>query len=294
MAKPQFFFDTADIDYIKRVWERLAPTTDPTSIVGITTNPNALDKINCRTLEELEVVIYKLARFLTVTRREPDFPGEVHIQLPISTATINEHRAWAQYISELGDGKAQIFMKLPPFDHILSSVRGMTEHMDKTNGGDGVGINVTGIADATTAYRCLSHDQVKYASIIPGRMSEMGINSVAHLRALQQRAGRSVTGFHNPFRFNQFVIAGSMRTVAGLKEAIMAGTIPTIGQRVWDSMTDNDYVNFSSWWNLVGEEPDYIQDIPLTDDRNVALTASFFSQMDQLGEPMMHEFRNRK
>jgi len=39
-----FFFDTADTDYIRKVWDKLGKHIDPSAVIGITTNPNALAK----------------------------------------------------------------------------------------------------------------------------------------------------------------------------------------------------------------------------------------------------------
>ena len=53
MSTPTFFFDTADTDYIRKIWDKLGKYIDGQSVIGITTNPNALAKVNCDTLDKL-------------------------------------------------------------------------------------------------------------------------------------------------------------------------------------------------------------------------------------------------
>lgn len=273
---PLFFFDTADLDVIERTWEKLSKTTSSSAIAGITTNPNALAKVNCNTLKELEFLTYKLTRFLSKVRN--DQLGAVHVQLPVSSASADEQMNWVRYLQGLGDGRTHVAMKIPPFKHVLDRVR--EKQMNRF-----VQINVTGVSDAATALRCFSYPEISYVSIIPGRMEEVGIDAQKQLRFVNQR-----NGAFNPGK-NQSIIAGSMRTVDGLQRSIDAGTIPTIGQRVWDAMTDEDYANFTSWWRGVESDAgEYTDDIPLIDDRNVKLTKDFFSQMDTLGEPLYKEF----
>lgn len=273
---PLFFFDTGDLDAIERTWEKLSKTTPAGAIAGITTNPNALAKIDCKSLKELELLTYKLTRFLTQARG--DNIGAVHVQLPVSYADEKTHKDWATYLRGLGDGRSHIAMKIPPFKHVLDRVRDLS--LDQV-----VQINVTGVSDAATALRCFSYPSVTYVSIIPGRMEEVDINAQSHLRLVNQR--------NNAFSKNQYVIAGSMRTVDGLQRSIDAGCIPTIGQRVWDAMSSENYETFTSMWRGIDVSDDYVKDIPLTDERNVKLTDDFFNQMDNLGEPLYTEFISR-
>jgi hypothetical protein len=230
-------------------------------------------------LKELEILTYRLTRFLTQVRG--DRVGAVHVQLPVTYADDETHVKWATYLRGLGDGRSHVAMKIPPFKHVLDRVRerGLSQLVQ---------INVTGVSDAATALRCFSYPEVTYVSIIPGRMEEVGIDAQTHLRFANQR--------NNAFtaRTPQYVIAGSMRTVDRLQRSIDAGTIPTIGQRVWDAMSDEDYANFASWWRGIETDAgEYTTDIPLIDERNVKLTDDFFKQMDTLGEPLYTEFVGR-
>lgn len=44
MTQPTFFFDTADVDYIRKTWDKMQSHVSGESVIGITTNPNALAK----------------------------------------------------------------------------------------------------------------------------------------------------------------------------------------------------------------------------------------------------------
>jgi transaldolase len=274
---PLFFFDTANLDVIERTWEKLSKTVSPRSVSGITTNPNALSKVNCTNLRELETLVYRLSRFLTQIRG--DTTGAVHVQLPSSQASDETCVKWANYLHGLGDGRSHVAMKIPPFKSILECVQ--NRQLNNL-----VQINVTGVSDAATALRCFSYPAVSYVSIIPGRMEEVGIDAQSHLQFTNHRRGAFVQ--------NQYVIAGSMRTVDGLQRSIDAGCVPTIGQRVWEAMTDDDYANFATMWRGIEiDMGDYGHSIPLIDDRNVNLSVSFFDEMDKLAEPLYTEFSER-
>ncbi len=281
MSTPAFFIDTANINDIERIWDKLRRSgADPLMLRGITTNPNALSKINCNTIKDFEITVYTLTRFLT---RIGAKNGTVHIQMPQSSMTDNELEMWISYINSIGDGRTKITLKISPY---FSTLQQLTSLFGFT--GSGIDLNVTGVADAATALRCFSYP-VRYVSIIPGRMEEVGIDATSHLRYVQQR---KFTGF--PETIND-VITGSMRTVDGLRNAIQCGTIPTIGTRVWDTMTDKQYLEFSLWWNnldILPPPPNYPNNIPFTDQRNVDLTGQFFEQMDALGKPLYDDFIN--
>ena len=270
---PLFFFDTADLDSIERTWEKLSKTTPASAIAGITTNPNALNKVDCKSLKELEILVYKLTRFLTQVRN--DQVGAVHVQLPVTYATEEQHVSWAKYLRGLGDGRSHVAMKIPPYKHVLDRVRDLGIHRQ-------VQINVTGVSDAATALRCFSYPEVTYVSIIPGRMEEVGIDAQKHLLLVNQR--------NKAFTNNQYVIAGSMRTVEGLQRSIDAGCIPTIGQRVFDAMTEEDYANFANWWRGLPVDSNYLEDLVTVDERNHKLTEDFFIQMDNLGQTIYTDF----
>ncbi len=72
-------------------------------------------------------------------------------------------------------------------------------------------------------------------------MEEKNIDAKAHMKALIGRKPQ----------LYQDVIAGSMRTIEGLQDAIWHDTIPTIGARVWDQMLVNPelFEEFPEWWD---------------------------------------------
>ena len=86
-------------------------------------------------------------------------------------------------------------------------------------------------------------------------------------------------------------IAGSMRTLAQLREACSLRAVPTIGMRVWDL--------------LLQEEPDTWQDLfrigpftvaehsPLTGAGELELSRSFFREMDGYAAPLHEEWMAR-
>lgn len=277
MRIPEFMIDTADLDTIERIWEKLNKAGMPTlSLRGITTNPNALDKIKCHTIKEFETTVYKLTRFLT---RIGAKQATLHVQMPKSRMSQNELDMWVAYISQLGDGRTKLTMKISPHVQTLEQVRSAGLYSI-------IPLNVTGVSDAATALRCLTYP-IDYVSIIPGRMEEVGINASAHLKFVNQR--QCLDGVPAGGK----IIAGSMRTIEGLRRSIDHQTIPTIGTRVWDAMSESDYLGFAGeWWDCAPFEANYLSDIPFIDQRNVDLTQQFFEQMDTLGTPLYDEFVN--
>ena len=146
--KPQFFFDTADANYIRKVWECLCPHVDPNACLGITTNPNALSKIDCTTLLKFENVILTLCVLTTEMRGGID-GGVVWVQTPNSKMPFNEIFDWASYILELTDGITNVGMKIPHWTAILE----LTDELSDM----GVEINVTGISDWATLLKAFQY-----------------------------------------------------------------------------------------------------------------------------------------
>ena len=280
MRTPEFMIDTANLDDVEKVWDKLTKAgVEPSSLRGITTNPNALAKINCNSIRDFEITVYKLTHFLTRCGAKQ---ATLHVQMPRSSMSNNELDMWVAYIKQLGDGRTKLTMKVSPYTRTLEQLRAAGIYSI-------IPLNVTGVADAATALRCFTHP-VNYVSIIPGRMEEVGIDASAHLRMLDQRYTypRGTAGGGR-------LITGSMRTVAGLRRALDYNNIPTIGTRVWDAMTDMDYLGFAGpWWDCARFEPDYLGDIPFIDQRNVDLTQQFFFQMDELGKPLYDEFVSKQ
>jgi len=273
-----FFFDTADTDYIRKVWDKLGKHIDPSAVIGITTNPNALAKVNCDTLQKFEELVPRMCELVKELRGDTPTEGLVYVQVPNSTMSYEDIVRWAVYVNEFNGNGAAIALKIPQFSYVLR----LSGEPELRN----LYLNVTGVSDANTIIKALSYQNVFFASIIPGRMEEVGINANQHLEYLANQQ----------LQRHQNIIAGSMRTIEGLKNSIYYHTVPTIGSRVWDLIdAENRWEEFASYWENtyeVSDEPsaDYT---PLVTDANLDLSKQFFDQMDKLGESLHQEFINR-
>ena len=273
-----FFFDTADTDYIRKVWDKLGKHIDPSAVIGITTNPNALAKVNCDTLQKFEELVPRMCELVKELRGDTPTEGLVYVQVPNSTMKYEDILRWAVYVNEFNGNGAAIALKIPHFSYVLR----LSGEPELRN----LYLNVTGVSDANTIIKALSYQNVFFASIIPGRMEEVGINANQHLEYLANQQ----------LQRHQNIIAGSMRTIEGLKNSIFYHTVPTIGSRVWDLIdAENRWEEFASYWENtyeVSDEPsaDYT---PLVTDANLDLSKQFFDQMDKLGESLHQEFINR-
>lgn len=254
-----FFFDTANIDYIKDAWSKLEGKVDRHNVVGITTNPNAFFKLNKLSLKEWFDLTPKLCELVSEIRQ--DDRGVVYIQGPSSLMTPAEILKYAEVVSKLSDGNTRVGLKIAPYENILRIVPELNLLVDT---------NVTGIADAATALKCLTYP-VKYVSIIPGRMEEVGINAKAQIGFVHQ----SMSGCSK-------VIAGSMRTLEGLVWTFQYGTVPTIGERVWNIVFEEDNIEklVNIDYNIDTTTTQFCQPI---DERNFELSKAFFEQMDNCG-----------
>jgi hypothetical protein len=280
-VNPSFFFDTADTEAIKRIWEKLSKKTSTKSCLGITTNPNALAKVNCHTIDGL----VQLVKTMSNTMDSICGGGSlIYVQVPNSCMTVEKIVKWAEFISKLDTGKSKIALKIPHFSYILRSTSHPIFWNTELFGAfKNLYLNVTGISDCGTIIKALGYENISYASIIPGRMEEAGINANEHLKYL----------CNQKFKSHQAVITGSMRTTQGLRDAIYYRTVPTIGTRVWDLFEIGQmWDKFPEYWNnqyQVPETPE--QDYcPETTDKNIALSKQFFEQMDSLGSKLHEDF----
>lgn len=265
--EPAFFFDTADAEFVAAAWKRLSPVFPAAAVRGITTNPSAISKMGIQTLEALKRQVEALCKASSQMR--PDGKGVVYVQMPNSAMTGERIEAWAEFLLGLGDGKTPVGMKIAPFPVALEAGRKLAKRIE---------INVTGVADCATALRAFSYGP-RYVSIIPGRMEEAGIDARAHIHFVQQRA-----------RDAGEVIAGSMRTIEGLKWTCEIGTVPTIGSRVWEQLFAQDQVeDFKGFWGGAGPQAD-TPFAPSNGQANYDLSKAFFEQMDGLAAPLHREF----
>lgn len=260
-----FFFDTANLKFIKETSEKLEGKIDFKLIRGVTTNPNAFNKIDEPSLFKWVEIAEEIGNFIFDLRQ--DNKGEIHIQLPNSTLNIDKAIKFANYISELPKDKMTIGMKIPPYVELLKNV-------DAIN--DIVLTNVTGISDHATAMKCISYG-VNYVSIIPGRMEEVGIPA----KELMSYLFQSNHG-------NTKIISGSMRTLEQLEYTFQLNTVPTIGERVWPLIFEDN--NLKNLLNIDYEVEFKISELsPKITDRSIELSSDFFVQMDELGKTATHD-----
>ena len=165
-------------------------------------------------------------------------------------------------ISKLPKSKMTVGMKIPPYQEILTNL----EELNKT-----VLTNVTGVSDHATALKCITYD-VNYVSIIPGRMEEVGIPALELLSYLFQAKHKKTK-----------IISGSMRTIDQLKYTFQIGTIPTIGERVWPLVLDNNTLDqlLNLDYSSVKTTTEFSPEIS---KKSFDLSKDFFTQMNELGK----------
>ena len=116
----EFFFDTADLEFIKKTIEKLEGKIDFKLIKGVTTNPNAFNKIDKHSMYQWVEVAEEIGNFLYDLRQ--DSKGEVHIQLPNANLKIDHAVKFSDFISQLPNSKMTIGMKIPPYQEILTNL----------------------------------------------------------------------------------------------------------------------------------------------------------------------------
>ncbi len=263
----KFFFDTANIPFIKETWTSIEPMVSKDLVVGITTNPNAFFKLNLLSMNEWFDLLPRLCE--TVSELRQDDKGVVYIQGPSSQMTGEETLRYAETVSKLSDGNTRVGLKIPPFADILRYVEQINQFTPT---------NVTGIADAGTALKCITYP-VRYVSIIPGRMEEAGIDAKTQIE------------FVNQCNFGPTeIIAGSMRTVEGLKWTFQYNTVPTIGERVWTQLLEGNNLSELLATDYTVDRPTTHFCPPIT-QTNYDLSKAFFEQMDKCGEVAYQELQ---
>lgn len=269
---PQFMFDTADEAYIRSTWEFLKTQGgfEGSSVIGITTNPNALSKINCNDMETFNRVITSLCRTITEIRGgQPG--GIVFAQFPQMSMSVDSMRRFVNHIVTLSDGLTKVGLKIPPYEHVLKMVPEFSLQVET---------NVTGLADCATAIKCLTYG-VRYISIINGRMEENGIDARGQVQYIKQaNLGKTE------------IITASMRTIPGLAWVIEEDTLPTIGSRVFDQFIAKGAEGakeFRQMWNSVKSA----EFSPNVTDGMKKLSLAFFEQMDSLGESLRKSFEGK-
>jgi transaldolase len=262
-----FLIDTANISYIKNLWSTIKNDVDKSLVRGITTNPNAFYKIDKLSLSEWTSLLPQLCELVSEIRQ--DNLGTVHVQCPNSKMTTKEIIDYAEYITKFNDGNTKISLKITPSKESLNAVEYLNQITET---------NVTGLSDVSTALKCITYG-VNYVSIIPGRMEEVGIDAKSQVAYLLNNGNK-----------NCEVITGSMRTIEGLEWVFKMGTLPTIGERVWDLMKDRE--NFERILNIKYdfENPNLIFS-PTINETNTNLSVQFFEQMDKCGEFCYEDYK---
>ena len=263
-----FFIDTAHVDNVMNIWNKIENMVDPTCLKGITTNPNAFKKIDMFKLSEWEEHLPKLCKI--VSKIKGNDLGVIYTQIPISTMSQEEILKFAKHISSFNDGNTKIGLKLPPFKHALELVPEIEHFMDT---------NITGIADVATALYAISFGPT-YVSVIPGRMEEVGIIAKPQIRYLMNS---NITGKTD-------IIAGSMRTIDGLKWVSEMGTVPTIGEKVWDLIFNDLTLLNDLQFKVYSLDLDVQHFSPNITNTNTNLSVAFFEQMDKFGKQCKKDF----
>ncbi len=263
----KFFFDTANIEFIRKTWAELSPNVDRTLVAGITTNPNAFFKIGKLQLQEWFDHTTELCKLVSEIRQ--DNKGVVYIQCPSSKMNAEEVLEYAKSVAKLSDGVTRIGLKIAPQVPILSITKELQQYVD---------VNVTGLSDCSTALKCVTYG-VDYISVIPGRMEEVGIDAKSQVAFINQGDLK-----------NTEIIAGSMRTIDQLAWTFQYGTVPTIGERVWPLILEQDTLQYLL--SLDYSSPVSVSDFtPIIDQRNLDLSIGFFQQMDECGKQAYEDFK---
>jgi transaldolase len=258
----KFFIDTADLDYIKNAWEKLSVAFTGKELVGVTTNPNAMAKVNAHTVAEMQHYTNELCKLVSDIRQ--DNKGVVYVQGPSSKMSNDELYEFAKRVSGWSDGKTKVGLKIAPYYETLQAVDRLNNFVD---------VNVTGVADCSTALRCFSYN-VRYVSIIPGRMEEKGIDAKAQIQFVNERRSHKI---------DSEIITGSMRTLEGLAWAIQYNTVATIGSRVFDQIFSKNAVQEFKNMFAAPRPVSSFERSPIVTQDMLDLSVDFFNQMDLLG-----------
>jgi len=147
--------------------------------------------------------------------------------------------------------------------------------------------NVTGVTSCVQALKVISsqhdvnhHDRsLSYVSLLSGRMDERSLQANEHLRALRYWCGP-----------RPHLIAGSMRTMSGVEDALRFGAIPTIGTAVWNQVLSSKETleEFRSMLEMAPPASDESADLelPAVSEKHHQLSREFFEEMNACGLPL--------
>lgn len=272
--QPEFFFDTADLEAIRETWKRLESDLPRTSILGVTTNPNALDGVKANvSLAVMEERVLSLAQLTTEIRGGGG--GVVNVQVPSSRMSAKEMQGWVDYAKDLGDDQTKIAIKLTP------DRKGLLVARTNRN----VLTNITGVADSGTAINCFEFSPT-YVSLIYGRIRDAEGDPEGEFGWTEK--------YRQEWGIRTRIIGGSLRDKETVQKSIEYNAIPTIGIKAWNKMFNEEGVTpaeFVGFWN--GKPVVLPTEAPRQTARQKLLSGEFFAQMDTLGQPLYDQFKSR-
>lgn len=255
----EFYFDTADVPSLKRVWRDLKSDISSDLMRGVTTNPAIMNRAGKNSLVEW----FETFRDLYSTIKEINCAAKIHVQFPSSNGTLPELEKFASEIDKLGI--EDVVFKIPPYSRILDNL-----HLSKIGW---AAFNVTGLAEAGTVLKV--SDLVSYASLIPGRMIQAGLPYKDHVSFAVKNSTLTV-------------ITGALRNFEQLSDCFRLGSVPTIGLKTWDLILANREVE--KLLTLDYNAEDASDFMPPCDERHTQLSRSFFEEMDLNGLPAYNDF----
>ncbi len=263
-----FFFDTADVVNLKRVWNDIKNNIDSYAFAGITTNPAIFQRVNKNSLREWLDTLKELVEFLSIEQKG-SILRQIHVQFPNSDFSKEELLDFEGLLRDELDyarGTWSLGIKIPPYTKALVAARRLQ---------NSTRINVTGCAEAGTILKV--GDGAHFVSIIPGRMLQVGLEYKEHLAFATQNTSACI-------------IAGALRDAEQVADAFMLGAIPTIGLKTWDLILKEkklDYLLNLSYPSV--QAPEFM---PPVDQKHTQLSLDFFKEMDQYGAQAYNDFKN--
>lgn len=254
-----FLFDTANDKFIDEALTKMDGRA-MTKCWGVTTNPNAFAKLGIKRLADWRHQV-KLIRKVLVKHGLDD--AYIHVQFPHSYFAVLNPDLIHEFEDYLKD--PYLVIKLGPYPvQFRKRVTSIS--------------NITGITSGSIAALMCGFDSVAYVSLIPGRMEAEGIERIdQHMKfacALAQQT-------------NKNVIAGSMRSLEDCRKYAAMGAIPTIGEKVFESVGDyNEFLEDVDKVDLVAsiEPPTFTQ-------AQKNLSSDFFYKMNELADTAWTEFQ---
>lgn len=265
----KFFFDTANADFILNTWKQIKPIcNNPKNILGVTTNPNALNKAGVKDLNSFLVVVYSL--FDIIGKIRNDDLGIVYVQIPNSQCSLHEVKGFVDLIKSLFNFRVRIGLKIPPRFDIIQNKVWFEDLLP----------NVTGVTDALTAVQMLSFN-VEYISFLTGRLEEAWVDVKSHI------------AFVNSCQFDKKqIIAGSMRTIPSLELAFQMGCVPTIGEKLWYGLLEgNNKESLNKDYTTLDDRVPSINFSDCAVWQNVQ--NQFFQQMDEAGRVFYNSIKKQ-